>query len=125
MGDAETTLLALRERVAQFVRERDWEQFHSPKDLAVGLAIEAAEFLELFLWKEPAEVEAMAQQPEERARMAEDPPHVVTAEPGPGRRRERQRDYLTGGWVTLFALMRVLAEHYGADNVRLSVWIDE
>jgi NTP pyrophosphatase (non-canonical NTP hydrolase) len=35
----------------QFRNERDWEQFHNPKDLAIALSIEANELLELFLWK--------------------------------------------------------------------------
>lgn len=38
-----------------FRDERDWEQFHNPKDLALGLSIEAAELNELFLWKKPEE----------------------------------------------------------------------
>ena len=38
-----------------FRDERDWEQFHNPKDLALGLSIEAAELNELFLWKQPEE----------------------------------------------------------------------
>lgn len=38
----------------QFRDERDWAQFHNPKDLAIALSIEASELLELFLWK-PAE----------------------------------------------------------------------
>lgn len=37
-----------------FVAERDWDQFHSPKDLAVGLAVEAGELLENFQWSDPA-----------------------------------------------------------------------
>ncbi len=37
--------------VAEFVRERDWNQFHTPKDLAMAVSIEANELLELFLWK--------------------------------------------------------------------------
>lgn len=35
----------------KFRNERDWEQFHNPKDLALALSIESAELLELFLWK--------------------------------------------------------------------------
>ena len=35
----------------KFRNERDWEQFHNPKDLALAINIEAAELLELFLWK--------------------------------------------------------------------------
>jgi hypothetical protein len=53
------------------------------------------------------------------------PRHSVYAEPGSGRRRERRRDYLNGGWATLFRLMAELAEQFGADNVRLSVWFDQ
>jgi len=36
--------------IKQFVEERDWEQFHNPKNLAMGLNIETAELMELFLW---------------------------------------------------------------------------
>lgn len=47
----------LTERLRQFARERDWEQFHNPKDLALALSIEAAELNELFLWKNPGEAD--------------------------------------------------------------------
>jgi len=40
----------LSEAVARFARERDWEQFHTPKNLAMGVTIEAAEVAELFQW---------------------------------------------------------------------------
>jgi dCTP diphosphatase len=72
MSDAETTVQQLRERVAAFVQERDWEQFHTPKDLAAALSIEAAELLELFLWKTPQEVETLTLQDDIRMRMAEE-----------------------------------------------------
>ncbi|MDO9476984.1 MAG: nucleotide pyrophosphohydrolase [Pseudohongiella sp.] len=36
-----------------FRDERDWQQFHNPKDLSMALSIEAAELLEVFLWKQP------------------------------------------------------------------------
>lgn len=42
---------AITEALRQFRNDRDWEQFHNAKDLAVALSIEAAELLELFLWK--------------------------------------------------------------------------
>ena len=45
-----TTLEALQQKVIAFRDERDWEQFHKPKDLALGLQVEAAELVELFLW---------------------------------------------------------------------------
>ena len=44
------TLTDILEELRAFVRERDWEQYHDPKNLATGLSIEAAELLELFLW---------------------------------------------------------------------------
>lgn len=37
----------------KFRNERDWEQFHNPKDLALALSIEASELNEIFLWKSP------------------------------------------------------------------------
>jgi dCTP diphosphatase len=50
MDDSNTTLQDLKARMAEFVRERDWEQFHSPKNLAMSIAIEAAELMEHFQW---------------------------------------------------------------------------
>ena len=41
---------SLTNQVRLFVKERDWDQFHSPKNLAIGLSIEASELLEIFLW---------------------------------------------------------------------------
>ena len=43
------------EALVRFRDQRDWEQFHNPKDLALAISVEAAELLELFLWKEPRE----------------------------------------------------------------------
>ena len=43
-------LTAIQQRLAQFAAVRDWEQFHSPKNLAAALAVEAAELLEIFQW---------------------------------------------------------------------------
>lgn len=45
------------ERIRRFCKERDWEQFHNPKDLALSLVLEAAEVLEHFQWKSPEEIE--------------------------------------------------------------------
>ena len=46
----------LIEAIAEFTRERDWDQFHNGKDLALALSIEAAELNEAFLWKRPEDV---------------------------------------------------------------------
>ena len=49
MNDIEAILAELR----KFNQERDWDQFHNGKDLAVAISIEAGELLEAFLWKAP------------------------------------------------------------------------
>ena len=51
MNDIDAILVKLR----KFNQERDWDQFHNGKDLAIGLSIEASELLECFLWKKPEE----------------------------------------------------------------------
>ena len=43
-------LTALQNQLREFARERDWEQFHSPKNLAAALSVEASELLEIFQW---------------------------------------------------------------------------
>ena len=51
MSDSQATgLVQLRDALRQFAAERDWDQFHSPKNLASALAVEAAELLEPFQW---------------------------------------------------------------------------
>lgn len=52
MSDVE---LITRELI-KFRNDRDWEQFHNPKDLALAINVEAGELLELFLWKEHQDV---------------------------------------------------------------------
>ena len=53
MNDAVTTVAELRALVLRFVDERDWRQFHTPKNLAMSVAIEAAELMEHFQWLTP------------------------------------------------------------------------
>jgi NTP pyrophosphatase (non-canonical NTP hydrolase) len=50
MSDSATTVEELRQIVRQFVEERDWRQFHAPKNISMALAIEAAELMEHFQW---------------------------------------------------------------------------
>jgi NTP pyrophosphatase (non-canonical NTP hydrolase) len=52
LGMTRSTLdiTAVQAALRQFAAERDWEQFHSPKNLAAALAVEAAELLEIFQW---------------------------------------------------------------------------
>ena len=46
----------LRQKIVKFTQERDWDQFHNGKDLALALSIEAAELNEAFLWKDAKDV---------------------------------------------------------------------
>jgi len=50
MSKSAITIQKLKEEIRTFIRERDWEQFHSPKNLSMSLAIEAAELMEHFQW---------------------------------------------------------------------------
>jgi dCTP diphosphatase len=54
MADATTTVESLKNDVKKFTEDREWQQFHSPKNLSMALASEAAEVMDLFLWCESA-----------------------------------------------------------------------
>jgi NTP pyrophosphatase (non-canonical NTP hydrolase) len=58
------TIRDAQDALAQFARERDWEQFHTPKNLAMALAGEAGEVLELFQWLTPEQSSALIAQPD-------------------------------------------------------------
>jgi NTP pyrophosphatase (non-canonical NTP hydrolase) len=60
LADATTTVGALKEAVRRFVAERKWEPYHAPKNLAMALAVEAAELMEPFLWVEAEESRRLA-----------------------------------------------------------------
>jgi NTP pyrophosphatase (non-canonical NTP hydrolase) len=55
MARKRITLQGLKKRIDRFVKERDWEQFHSPKNLSMSLSIEAAELMEHFQWSNTVE----------------------------------------------------------------------
>ncbi len=52
-----------QDRLRQFASERDWEQFHTPKNLAMALTVEAAELLEIFQWLTPQESSRVMTEP--------------------------------------------------------------
>ena|SRR3989344_5658590 len=52
-----TDLNELIKEIVKFRDERNWKQFHNPKDMAISLSLEAAEVLEHFQWKTPQEIE--------------------------------------------------------------------
>jgi NTP pyrophosphatase (non-canonical NTP hydrolase) len=72
MADEATSIADLRELVARFVAARDWQQFHSPKNLSMSLAIEAAELMEHFQWIDIAESRRAADDPAKLAAIREE-----------------------------------------------------
>jgi NTP pyrophosphatase (non-canonical NTP hydrolase) len=72
------TLADLTARVIAFRDAREWKQFHTPKDLALNLAIESAEVMQLLQWKNGAELDAhLARHREELADELADVLHTV------------------------------------------------
>ena len=64
-GERENDLEDLRDRLREFTAARDWQQFHSPKNLAMALSAEAGELLEVFQWLTEAQSRALS--PEAKA----------------------------------------------------------
>jgi NTP pyrophosphatase (non-canonical NTP hydrolase) len=63
------TLRALQQRVAEFAAAREWEPFHSPKNLAMALSVEAAELVEEFQWLTEEQSRALDAERRERVRL--------------------------------------------------------
>jgi dCTP diphosphatase len=70
--DSEVRLQELKDAVKQFAVERDWEQFHTPKNLSMAIAAEAAELMEHFLWKEGQESLEVLDDPLKNQQIAEE-----------------------------------------------------
>jgi dCTP diphosphatase len=75
--DAHTTVGALRQAVAGFVNDRDWSAFHTPKNLSMSIAIEAAELMERFQWLTTEEAQAAVEDPGERAAVADELADII------------------------------------------------
>ncbi len=77
MNDATTTVQELKSRVLAFAREREWEQFHAPKNLSMALAAEAAELMEHFLWATSEASREVVKDSAKRAKIAEELADIV------------------------------------------------
>ena len=77
LTDATTTVAELKGRVLKFAQERDWEQFHTPKNLAMALSAEAGELMEHFLWATSEASKATAASAAKREKIAEELADVV------------------------------------------------
>lgn len=75
--DTTTTLAQLKEATANFAKERDWEQFHAPKNLSMAIAAEVAELMEHFLWVSAAESSALCMNADKRGKIEEELADVI------------------------------------------------
>lgn len=75
--DATARLAELKQRVLEFAQERDWEQFHTPKNLSMALAAEAAELMENFLWMSPEDSLQAVDEPQCRSAVEKELADVV------------------------------------------------
>ena len=76
-SDDSTTVAELRKLVADFVAERDWSQFHAPKNVSMALAIEAAELMEHFQWLTTEASRSLADDPDKLAEVGEELADVI------------------------------------------------
>ena len=67
----------LKEMIATFIRDREWESYHTPKNIASSIAIEAAESMEIFQWMTDEEANSLKENPEIRRRTGEEIADVV------------------------------------------------
>ena len=70
--DSTASIEDLKKSVARFIRERDWEQFHSPKNLSMAVSIEAAELMEIFQWMGVDEARRRSRMPRLRKKIEEE-----------------------------------------------------
>lgn len=77
MTDSNTTIAKLKEIIKQYCEERDWDQYHNPKELAIGVITEAAELLEPFRFKSEEEMKVLLKNPETRNEISEEMADVL------------------------------------------------
>jgi len=75
--DSNTVIEELKDRLMDFVRKRDWEKYHNPKDLAESICIEAAELLELFQWRSVDEAEEWKFDEDKKNKISEELADVI------------------------------------------------
>lgn len=77
LTDSSTTLAEIKTRILAFAKERDWEQFHAPKNLSMALAAEAGELMEHFLWATSEASREVVNDPAKRAKIEEELSDVI------------------------------------------------
>ncbi|PIP64995.1 nucleotide pyrophosphohydrolase [Candidatus Peregrinibacteria bacterium CG10_big_fil_rev_8_21_14_0_10_49_16] len=71
-ADEDTRIAELKQLVQEFCDERDWSQFHSPKELAIGIVLEASELLEHFRFLSDAQMQALLASPVKKQEVEEE-----------------------------------------------------
>ncbi|WP_328916663.1 MULTISPECIES: nucleotide pyrophosphohydrolase [unclassified Streptomyces] len=77
MTEQHHDLAALQSRLADFAASRHWEPFHTPKNLAVALSVEASELLEIFQWLTPEQAAAVMDDAESAHRVRDEVADVM------------------------------------------------
>ena len=72
MSDETLDLTELKNRLSHFASERNWEKYHTAKNIACALSVEASELLEIFQWKSEQEVESIKDDPQLMTRVSEE-----------------------------------------------------
>ncbi len=75
--DSKTSVQELKDIVKKFCEDRDWDKYHNPKDLAIGVITEASELLEHFRFKSEKEVKEMLESPAKRKEITEEMSDVL------------------------------------------------
>jgi len=70
--DDKTTIRQLKEKVKKFCEDRDWDQYHNAKDLAIGIITESSELLEKFRFKSEKEIKELFNSPEKKEKISEE-----------------------------------------------------
>lgn len=65
-------IASMKKAVQEFCEARDWDQFHNPKDLAIGLSTESNELLDLFRFKDSEQMKEMMKNPTKREEISEE-----------------------------------------------------
>ena len=72
MDDSCVTVSRMKDLVREFCEERDWDQYHNPKDLAIGMVTESSELLDIFRFKSSEDIEAIMADPVRSAHVKEE-----------------------------------------------------
>ena len=78
MSDKETSIWQLKARVQKFVDDRDWQKYHKPKNLAMSIAIESSELMELFQWADETESDAITKNQEKLTALKDELADIMT-----------------------------------------------